>query len=380
MKRLDRKTLNKRAGLFFSIIVALSFLLFISQPDVAINYMKRGLDLCARTVIPSLFPLMVVSELTAKGPLGRLVGRLLSRPAALLLGVGEDSACALIFGAICGFPIGARTLCHAYDRGQISSRELSRSLSFCNNPGAAFVISAVGVSVFGSLNIGILLFIAVMVSAILVGIIARLVFGRVKNRSLQKEKIAIIESKPARSVIHELTGAVQSSAISMLTVCAFVTFFSALVGCIGAILSQLGVSNDLSAVVICIFELSGGVRAASELPYPLSLLLAAATLGWSGISVHFQIMTVVGDRKARFLPYFLSKLAQGILSAALVAIFLQIFNMFDIPIGEIAVFNEQADSKSGFLLCAFIVFVSILTIFIDKIRIKQCKKSNRKFF
>ena len=230
MKGFNRKALNKKAGLVFSILVALSFLLFISLPDVAINYMKRGLDLCAKSVIPSLFPLMVVSELTAKGPLGRLLGRLLSRPAAVLLGVGEDSACALIFGAICGFPIGARALCDAYDRGQISSRELSRSLTFCNNPGIAFVISTVGISVLGSLRVGILLFLSVILSALTVGIIMRLVFGKVNTNQKQKRDRDKVEAPHLRGAIYELTGAVRSSAISMLTVCAFVTFFSALVG------------------------------------------------------------------------------------------------------------------------------------------------------
>ena len=380
MKRLDRKALSRKAGIFISILVSLSFLLFISQPDVAINYMKRGLDLCARVVIPSLFPLMVVSELTARGPLGRLLGRLLSRPAAWLLGVGEDSACAFIFGTLCGFPIGARTLCDAYDRGRISSRELTRSLSFCNNPGAAFVISAVGVSVFGSLRIGILLFLSVILSAMLVGIVMRIAFGKVVAGQVEKVKERNIEATHARSAIYELTGAVRSSATAMLTVCAFIAFFSELVGCVGAVLSQMGISDDLTAAIICAFEISGGVRAAAGLPYPLSLLLAAATLGWSGISVHFQIMTVVGERRVSFAPYFAAKLSQSVVATVLTAIFLKFFAVSEKNFGEIAAFKSEANAKSGFLLCVALAFVSILTIFIDKMRAKQCKKSNRKFF
>ena len=46
------------------------FLLVLRNADAAVEYMGRGLTLCARTVIPSLFPFMVLSELLVSSGAG----------------------------------------------------------------------------------------------------------------------------------------------------------------------------------------------------------------------------------------------------------------------------------------------------------------------
>ena len=45
----------------FLIMSTFCFVLILRNSDAAIEYMGRGLTLCARTVIPSLFPFMVIS-------------------------------------------------------------------------------------------------------------------------------------------------------------------------------------------------------------------------------------------------------------------------------------------------------------------------------
>lgn len=302
-------------GAFFSTAVSFAFLLFILRSQVAIDYMKKGLELCARTVIPSLFPLMVVSRLAAEGIFGRLMGRLLSRPAKWLLGVSEDSACAYIFGLICGFPIGARILCDAYDKGRISGRELSRAMTFCNNPGAAFVISAVGVSLFGSLRLGVALFVCVIISSLAVGIIMRLILGRERDESPAGAPVEVARSEGG--IIAQFTSAVRDSAISMLTVCAYVAFFTTFVGCLGACLEKIGVGDGIITAIFGFFELSSGVGMAAELSPVAAVVISAAALGWSGLSVHFQVMTVTGGKGVAFLPYFAAKAMQGVICAAL---------------------------------------------------------------
>lgn len=65
---------------FFCLMSTFCFVLILRNPDVAIEYMGRGLSLCARTVIPSLFPFMVISELMVRSGAGEALGRLFSRP------------------------------------------------------------------------------------------------------------------------------------------------------------------------------------------------------------------------------------------------------------------------------------------------------------
>lgn len=139
---------------FFCLMSTFCFVLILRNPDVAIEYMGRGLSLCARTVIPSLFPFMVISELMVRSGAGESLGRLFSRPMRYLFGLSGAGCTAVVLGSLCGFPVGARTAVALYDRNAISRRECEHLLTFCNCPSSAFLVTAVGVSLFGNRRLG----------------------------------------------------------------------------------------------------------------------------------------------------------------------------------------------------------------------------------
>ncbi len=302
------------------VAAAAIFLLFLVRSDVAIDYMKLGLKLCANTVIPSLFPFTVVSAILVNSGVALRLCRPLALPSRLIFGVSEGGACAFLIGTVCGFPLGAKALCNMYDRGLITKSEFERVLTFCNNPGSAFVISAVGLSLFGSVRIGVTLYVCMIISAVLVGFFSRFFLKKQKGVSASPEKITVGVSSTGVSLF---TDAVKDSALSTLTVCAMIAFFSSLTGCIGATLSRLGVSELPIALFSAFFEMSGGVSALSTFSPKFAVVLSAAALGWSGLSVHFQVTSLCSGRGISFKPYFAAKALQSLLGAALTAIALK---------------------------------------------------------
>ena len=361
---------EKKAGVKISSVIitaalCVAFLLFLLRSDVAIDYMKNGLKLCANTVIPSLFPFMVVSSLLVSSGVGIRICRPLSLPTRLIFGVGEGGACAFLLGAICGFPIGASVACSMYDKGIMSKKETERVLTFCNNPGSAFVISAVGVSLFGSFRLGVILYVCVILSAIITGVLMR-PFHRIDDRKhiCPADLIkASLRSSPGGVSI--FLYAVRESALSMLTVCAMVAFFSSLVGCVGVSLSALGVSQAPIAAIFGLCELSSGVSALSSLHSSLALPLSAAALGWSGLSVHCQIMAVAGGRGLSFKPYFSAKAIQGVICAALTWACMRLFPQYcgafadSAPIVGREMQIQNALFSLGVLLCSVAVAAAV---------------------
>ena len=313
----DKNMGAKISSVILAAALSASFLLLLLRSDVAVDYMKTGLKLCANTVIPSLFPFMVVSSLLVSSGVGIRICRPLSLPARLILGVGEGGACAFLLGAICGFPVGTVVACSMYDKGIMSKKETERVLTFCNNPGSAFVISAVGVSLFGSFKVGGILYACVIISAVITGVIMR-PFHKIDAKTATVKSNLIRASLGGGSDgVSLFLDAIRSSALSMLTVCAMVAFFSSIIGCVGVSLSALGVSELPIAAIFGLCEMSSGVSALSGLRGSLSLPLCAAALGWSGLSVHCQIMAISGGRGLSFKPYFGAKAMQGVVCGAL---------------------------------------------------------------
>jgi MFS family permease len=66
--------------------------------------------------------------------------------------------------------------------------------------------------------------------------------------------------------------------------------------------------------------MTGGISQASGLSHrSLSLILTATFAGWSGISVHCQVMTLCGGRGLSFKPYVIAKAVQGLLCGGIMA-------------------------------------------------------------
>ncbi len=306
--------------LLFGVFAIFCLLLILRNTEVAVDYMTRGLLLCARTVIPSLFPFMILSELI-------LSSRFLERPLAVtcaplrrLLRLPSAGCAAILLGLLCGFPVGARCAIAAYERGELSRTECERVLGCASPPSSAFVIGAVGVSLWESRALGTVLYLAVVLSSLLTGILTA---GRQPRR---EHSDAPAVGERARGGVTHFTQAVRASTESMLLICAYVVFFSALTGTLGQVLCTLGATETLRGTLTALFEMSSGVSALSALKSTTAaVILSAAALGWSGLSVHCQMLALCNGHKLSLRVYFVSKLLQAALCALMLALLLYFF-------------------------------------------------------
>ncbi len=353
----------------FGLLSIFCLFLILRNSDTAIEYMNRGLRLCAKTVIPALFPFMVISELIVSGGIGTAVFRPIAPLFQKLFRIPEAGCCAVLLGMLCGFPVGAKCAMTALDQGKLTRAEAERVLTFSNNPSSAFLINAVGISLWGSRKFGATLYIVVLVSQILTGIL----FAHLpQKQTLPDETAPPAQPQNRRTGAGFFTDAVRSACFSMLLVCAYVIFFSALVGTLNLLLDAMKLPALAKASVFCIFELSGGMSAASSLPVPLTAaLLCAFAAGWSGLSVHCQILSVCDGRGLRFRSYFLAKLLQSGLCVLLFGAVLYVFPNLTVPAQETAAI---ALPKFFPLPLVTMIFLAALLLTVIQIRRRNTQK------
>lgn len=317
--------------LIFSFMSLFSLALIIKNSDIAIKYAAEGLSLCAKSLIPSLFPFMVLSDIIMTSGSVSFIARILQKPTRLLFGVSGESGCSVILGMLCGFPVGACSALSVYDTGGISKAELEHLLCFCNSPSSAFLISAVGISLFGSQKYGIALYFITVISALLTGILRNLEFRLKRTKSgvfapLTSDFKNNNSSVVGKFTTSNFTEAVSSSAFSLIKISAFVIFFTVFIGTLSSALSRLNISPEANALIFGFFEMTSGVaRSSTVFPTEQGAILAAFCAGWSGLSVHFQIMSICAHRDISFKPYFKAKLFQGFLCALLMKSYLDFF-------------------------------------------------------
>ena len=159
-------------------------------------------------------------------------------------------------------------------------------------------------------KMGIAIYASVVLSALITGIILR------PHASFKKAE-TIHTHRPRQPFSFVITESISKAAKNMLTVCASVITFSALSG---AICSLLPVQGAAKAIISGFFEVSSGARSASSAPY--APLLCASICAFSGLSVHFQIISVCRGRGISFLPFFISKAAQAVLAPVILSVYL----------------------------------------------------------
>lgn len=288
---------------------ALIFASLIIFPTEASDAAANGLRLCAKLMIPTLFPFFVATFLLSELGFAEALGRLISPAASRLFGVSGKAATAFVVGLCGGYPMGAAYIADMRKRGLISSEESARLLPFCANSGPAFIVGAVGVGIFSSSLAGLFLYAVHIISAAVGGMILG---GGGGNPDVADEQ-------KSTSFAKALTNAVRRSVVSMLYVCGFVVTFSVFCELLCAFGPFELVSAKLSsffgcdllfgkALFIGIFELGSGVGVMSGLSLsPECLALAAFLVGWGGISVHFQTFALLDEGDIKTARYIIGR-------------------------------------------------------------------------
>ena len=131
------------------------------------------MSLWANSVIPSLFPFFVATELLIHTNLFYKLGNYFNIFMKPIFNIRGEGALAFIMGIVSGYPVGAKIASNFRKNNICTKNECERLLSFTNNSGPLFIIGTVGILMYRNTMIGILLFITHILSSLSVGFLFR---------------------------------------------------------------------------------------------------------------------------------------------------------------------------------------------------------------
>ncbi len=310
--------------LLFSVVLALAAGLALYTTET-METAKATIRVCLDSVIPSLFPFMVVSSLFVNLGLASYAGVALEGLMRRLFGVNGACAPAYALGLIGGYPVGVKTLVSLYEKKLCTKEEAERLLAFCNNSGPAFILGVVGAGVFKSPACGLLLLLTHILASLTVGILFR--FYRRGGGAREVRRRADFSFVRFSAVFID---SVKNGFSSVLNVCAFVIFFSVFAKLLSIFrildfgsdallipLAPLGVDPaGCESLLTGFFEMTCGLWAltASSAGMSVKLVLAAVMLGFGGISVHFQAFSFLTLTDLSRKPYLIGKTLHGLIA------------------------------------------------------------------
>jgi len=326
----------------------------------ALDASLRGVSVWWDVLFPALFPFFVLSDLLLGFGIVHFAGKLLDpfmRPLFRLPGVG---AFVVSMGFVSGYPVGARLTSRLMEQKLLTRNQGERLVAMTTTSDPIFLIGAVCIGFFGSLQAAPALAVAHYGSALLLGFASR--FGRRGNApetetaDATDAAIAAEETEPAPegnrlraalAAMHRarladgrplgvlLQQSLQSSLALMMIVGGLVVFFSAALDLLAGsgllaplrwalslLLPPFGLSPELAqGFMNGAFEVTLGAKAAAAdagIPLVDRVAVAAFGLSWAGLSVHAQVAGLMSGTAWRYLPFARARLVHALSAMLLV--------------------------------------------------------------
>ena len=298
-------------SILFCLLTLFLLALFIKNPQVASEAVRGALKTCGHMLLPSLFPLTVISEIAMESGYVEGFIRPISKIVAKIFGLKKEAATPLVLGLVCGYTASLNGALSLYRDGVITKSECEKIISLASLPSLSFFSGVAGTVVLGSARDGFLLWAIAVFSALALGFLTRK--SAPKSDKAQSQKAKFRTPQPLAKTI---VGAISHSAYSMLLVCACVVFFCSLIAVLRFALDGIGVPEVAREIILGSLEISNGVLACANIPsHALRGAACGGAIGWSGFSVHFQIISLCDGKELSFKKYFIFKILQGLLCA-----------------------------------------------------------------
>lgn len=302
--------MKKISALLFSVF----FLYLLISPEDAACFAREGLLLWYHSVLPVLFPFMLLCSLILQLGLLDLLPDFICRPFEALFGCSRCGAFTIIAGFFCGFPMGAKLTSDLLEHKKISRREAYFLYGFVNNLSPGFILSYLAADQFGDASLGILFLVNILGSALLYGLLTSISF-RKKNAGAEAQTFSRISSsgQTQENFFAVVDNCIYDSIRSAVKLGAYIMIFCILSGIFTKLLP---VSRPPALLAASCLEVTNGIHlvSGSALAFPVKFILASAVGAFGGLSALAQTAGIAKMDRALFFHYIKSRVVSTLLS------------------------------------------------------------------
>jgi hypothetical protein len=317
------------------ILAAMAFAAFgaglLLYPAQVRDGLLQSVGYCLGSLVPSLFPFMVLASYGVRSGAGDVLGKLLAPMTRHLFRLPETCGAVILLSFLGGYPAGARGVSLLLQEGRITKAQAGRMMTFCVAPGAAFVVTFLGCGLLGSVALGWLLFGAVTLSGLLLGILSSI------GKPLPQERTFL----PASSSTSPLVRSVGDASSATATMCGCILLFAGFTAILqgsglflqlASLLTSTGLFSlgEAAACLAFLIEVTGGTGTAAATGAGAGLY--AFGLAFGGLCVHLQVFSFFPEFPLAKPKFFLGRLLHGLLSAG---IFLLLKHLLPLPAQQV---------------------------------------------
>lgn len=294
------------------IVVLLTFIFFLMLlfPAETKSSALSGLLLWSKTIVPTLFPFMIISGIITETGSYDLFCSLSRFITKYFFKLSYYSGYPLFIGLLCGFPMGSKIISDMVKAQRLTLAEGNILLTFCNNISPAFVISFIcGYALNLDGKTSFCLSFAILFSPLLTGSFMSHIL-RHKQTDVDTDTYKMSAAPP-----HEFSfeKCLSHSIEAVLKLGGYIVFFSIICGLTSIFMKD----KTIYAILSSFLEITTGVFNLSGLDTPFSIYLICLFSSFGGLCALFQTKSMISGSGLNIFYYVSGKILTAVISIIL---------------------------------------------------------------
>ena len=292
------------------IILTLILIIFILNIKIVINSTYEASLLFFKKVFITIFPFVILCDfliyfnyhIFIKGIFGKIINKIFN--------IDSNTSIIFILSIFSSHPSNAIYIKNLLDNKIIDIKVANRILIYTYFPSIAFVIGFIGVSLYNSSKIGLILWIICFINNILIGLFLRKDNVYIESINNESKNISFFECFKL-SIIK----AINTSFIILGNLIVFTII-------INLIVNYISINPTILSVLTGFLELTSGVISISllDIPFNVKFALTSLILNFSSLSILFQSFSILSSYKINIKKTLTIKLMFSIITFLLIII------------------------------------------------------------
>lgn len=284
-------------------------------PKETFNGATNGLLLWFQTLLPTLLPFMILSNILIQTNCVYYISRAIRPFIQRLFHVSDDACYAVLIGFLCGYPMGAKVVADLIATERISRNEGQYLLSFCNNTSPMFIISYIVMQHFKDESMLLGTLFILLLSPVLCSFLFRRFYVNkttfTKSQTQFNKKISFNFNMFDQSIMNGFE--------TITKVGGYIILFS--------ILFTLG-SKLPFTFVLPVLEISNGIPLIMKLSsnFAIAYIYVLGLTAFGGFCAIAQTNSMIQETGLRIFPYIIQKLITATVTSLLAFLYITLIH------------------------------------------------------
>ena len=291
------------------------FILLILNKTLISNTIISSFYVWFYTLVPSMLPMFIISDILINYEFTNYIPKFVVNGISKLFNISKNGTLVFLISLISGFPANALTIKGAYNKMMLTKNECEHLLYFCNFSNPLFILNTVGVLYLKNNIYGYIILFSHVISNVLIGIILRnknTINCNYTKHNIKSQSFGNILSESIKKSINALL-------IISGTICLFLILST-------LICNIFNLNKYFEVFIKGILEMTTALYSLSiiNISNMLKVVIATAIISFSGLSIHMQVMSCLGD-DINYKNYLVGRIYQVIISSIIAYL---LFNVF----------------------------------------------------